>query len=124
MNNITSGMTNAKALNHTSSLATRALAPLQAENINLKRKRDESLVDNSEGEDEDDEEEEECKEEVEKKIVELQKIVPGGESLGNVDNLFEETAGYILDLQNQIKGLRVLASFFELLDKQKTKLGG
>ncbi|KAK1404838.1 Transcription factor PAR2 [Heracleum sosnowskyi] len=115
-------MANAKALSHSSSLVTtRALAPLP-ENINLKRKRDESsLVESSQGDDEEDEEE--CKEEVEKKIVELQKIVPGGESLENVDNLFEETAGYILDLQNQIKGLRVLASFFELLDKQKTKLG-
>lgn len=121
MKNITSGMPNAKALNHPSSLTTRALAPVP-QNINLKRKRDETLVDSSEGEDEDDEEE--CKEEVEKKIVELQKIVPGGETLENVDNLFEETAGYILDLQNQIKGLRVLASFFELLDKQKSKLGG
>ncbi|KAL1821329.1 hypothetical protein ACET3Z_016198 [Daucus carota] len=120
MKNLTTGMANAKPLSHSSSLATKAFPPAH---ITLKRKRDVGLADNT-GADEDEDDEEECKEEVEKKIVELQKIVPGGESLENVDNLFEETAGYILDLQNQIKGLRVLASFFQLLDKQKTKLGG
>lgn len=66
---------------------------------------------------------EEDKVEVERKIVELQKIVPGGESLG-VDKLFEETAGYILDLQCQIKAMRVLASFVEGLEKEKGKFGG
>lgn len=64
------------------------------------------------------------KEEVEKKIMALQQIVPGGESLDNVDNLFETTAAYILDLQNQVKAMKLLANFFELLQKQKTKLGG
>lgn len=64
------------------------------------------------------------KEEVEKKIMALQQIVPGGESLDNVDNLFETTAAYILDLQNQVKAMKLLANFFELLQKHKTKLGG
>ncbi|KAK1397196.1 Transcription factor PAR2 [Heracleum sosnowskyi] len=95
-----------------------------AENPNKKRKRVEEDVRLDELVDNDSESENESKEEVEKKIMDLQKIVPGGESLENVDNLFEETAGYILDLQNQIKGLRVLASFFELLEKRKSKLGG
>ncbi|XVF16813.1 hypothetical protein REPUB_Repub10bG0064600 [Reevesia pubescens] len=63
------------------------------------------------------------KAEVKRKIVALQRIVPGGESLG-VDKLFEETAGYILALQCQIKAMRVLSSFIDGLEKQKTKLGG
>lgn len=62
-------------------------------------------------------------EEVEEKILALQKIVPGGETLG-VDMLFEETAGYILQLQCQVKALKVLASFVEGNDKQRMKLGG
>ncbi|XP_055823877.1 transcription factor PAR1-like [Solanum dulcamara] len=69
------------------------------------------------------EEEEEDKEEVEEKILALQKIVPGGETLG-VDMLFEETAGYILQLQCQVKALKVLASFVEGTEKEKMKLGG
>lgn len=105
------------AVTHKSSTTISSSAP---DNAHKKRKRVEEdtreLVDESDGENE-------SKEEVEMKIVELQKLIPGGESLENVDNLFEETAGYILDLQNQIKGLRVLASFFELLEKQKSKLG-
>lgn len=64
------------------------------------------------------------KEVVEQKIMALQQIVPGGESVDNVDNLFETTAAYILDLQNQVKAMKLLANFFELLQKQKTKLGG
>ncbi|KAF3975129.1 hypothetical protein CMV_001592 [Castanea mollissima] len=71
--------------------------------------------------DEDDDDDE--KAEVERKIEALQRIVPGGESLG-VDNLFEETAGYIMALQYQVKALRALSTFFERLDKEKTKLGG
>ncbi|XP_016457866.2 uncharacterized protein LOC107781644 isoform X1 [Nicotiana tabacum] len=63
------------------------------------------------------------KAEVEEKILALQKIVPGGESLG-VDMLFEETAGYILALQCQIKTLKVLASFVEGSEKERMKLGG
>ena len=63
------------------------------------------------------------KAEVERKIEALQKIVPGGESLG-VDNLFEETAGYIMTLQYQVKALRALATFFERLEKENTKFGG
>ncbi|KAK2989460.1 hypothetical protein RJ640_023618 [Escallonia rubra] len=61
--------------------------------------------------------------EVEKKVVALKRIVPGGESLG-IETLFEETAGYILALENQVKAMRVLASFFEGLEKEKWKLGG
>ncbi|KAF7833515.1 transcription factor PAR1 [Senna tora] len=51
------------------------------------------------------------------------RIVPGGESLG-MEKLFDETAGYIMALQCQVKGLRALASFFEKLDKKENaKLG-
>ncbi|KAJ7965093.1 Transcription factor like [Quillaja saponaria] len=60
------------------------------------------------------------KEKVEQKIEALQRIVPGGESFG-VDKLFEETAGYIVALQYQVKTMRALASFFE---KDKRKFGG
>ncbi|CAN4104429.1 unnamed protein product [Withania somnifera] len=67
--------------------------------------------------------EEDEKAEVEEKILALQKIVPGGASLG-VDMLFEETAGYILQLQCQVKALKVLASFVEGTEKEKMKLGG
>ncbi|KAL3508974.1 hypothetical protein ACH5RR_028375 [Cinchona calisaya] len=67
--------------------------------------------------------EEDEKVEVEKKIVALQKIVPGGESLG-ADKLFEETAGYILELQCQVKALKFLASFVEGSHKEKRKFGG
>ncbi|XP_015081734.1 transcription factor PAR1 [Solanum pennellii] len=67
--------------------------------------------------------EEEEEEEVEEKILALQKIVPGGQTLG-VDRLFEETAGYILQLQCQLKALKVLANFVEGNDKQRMKLGG
>ncbi|XP_022751954.1 uncharacterized protein LOC111300592 [Durio zibethinus] len=71
-----------------------------------------------EGEDDDDE-----KTEVKRKIVALQRIVPGGETLG-VDKLFEETAEYILALQCQIKAMRVLTGLIEGLEKKKRKLGG
>ncbi|KAK3183428.1 hypothetical protein Dsin_030714 [Dipteronia sinensis] len=73
--------------------------------------------------DDEEEEEEEEEVEVEKKIVALQRMVPGGEMLG-VDKLFEETAGYILALQSQIKALRVLATFIQDFDKQNRKFGG
>ncbi|XP_031106470.1 transcription factor PAR1-like [Ipomoea triloba] len=63
------------------------------------------------------------KAEVEKKILALQRIVPGGEALG-VDKLFEETAGYILALQFQVKALRAVTSFVEGSEKEKRKLGG
>nr|GME13043.1 transcription factor PAR1 [Ipomoea batatas]GME18834.1 transcription factor PAR1 [Ipomoea batatas] len=63
------------------------------------------------------------KAEVEEKILALQRIVPGGESLG-VDKLFEETAGYILALQFQVKALRAVTSFVEGSEKEKRKLGG
>lgn len=69
------------------------------------------------------EEEEEDREEVERKIHALQKIVPNGESFG-VDNLFDETATYIMALQSQLKALKALTSFFESLEKDKTKFGG
>uniref|UniRef100_A0A6N2KNB8 BHLH domain-containing protein n=1 Tax=Salix viminalis TaxID=40686 RepID=A0A6N2KNB8_SALVM len=68
--------------------------------------------------DEDDE-----KAEVEGKIVALQRIIPGGESFG-VDELFEETADYIMALQCQIKAMRVLSGFLEGLEKEKRKCGG
>ncbi|KAK9285845.1 hypothetical protein L1049_025046 [Liquidambar formosana] len=67
--------------------------------------------------------EEDEKAEVEKRIMALQRIVPGGESLGT-EKLFEETAGYILALQCQVKAMKVLASFFEGLEKEKRKFGG
>ncbi|XP_022878650.1 uncharacterized protein LOC111396448 [Olea europaea var. sylvestris] len=63
------------------------------------------------------------KAEVDEKIVALQKIVPGGESLC-ADKLFEETAEYILTLQCQIKVLSFLASFVEGPEIEKRKLGG
>ncbi|XP_021274482.1 transcription factor PAR1-like [Herrania umbratica] len=74
-------------------------------------------------EEDDDDDDDDDKAEVKRKIVALQRIVPGGESLG-VDKLFEETAGYILALQCQIKAMRVLSCFIEGLEKQKRKLGG
>lgn len=77
-----------------------------------------SVINVCEDEDEEDEEEE-----VESKINALQKIVPGGESLG-LDNLFEETAGYILALQFQVKALKFLTNFVEGSEKEKRKLGG
>ena len=61
--------------------------------------------------------------EVERKIVALQRIIPGGESFG-VDELFEETADYIMALQCQIKAMRVLSGFLEGLEKEKRKSGG
>ncbi|XP_044503854.1 transcription factor PAR2-like [Mangifera indica] len=72
---------------------------------------------------EEEEEDEGEKGEVERKIVALQRIVPGGESLG-VDKLFEETAEYILALQCQIKAMKALASFIQGLEKEKRKFGG
>ncbi|CAK9308550.1 unnamed protein product [Citrullus colocynthis] len=62
------------------------------------------------------------KEAVECKIRALQSIVPGGESLG-VDKLFEQTAEYIMNLQHQVKAMRALSSFFESLEKEKSKCG-
>ena len=72
------------------------------------------------------EEKAEEEEEVERKIVALQRLVPGGESRDprEVEKLFEETAAYILALQNQVKAMRVLASFFEGLEKENMKLDG
>lgn len=70
-------------------------------------------------EDQDDQSKEEL---LETKILALQRIVPGGETLG-VDELFEETADYILALQCQIKAMKVLTSFIEGLKKEKSKFG-
>lgn len=67
--------------------------------------------------------EEEEEEEVESKINALQKMVPGAESLA-LDKLFEETAGYILALQFQVKALKFLTNFVEGSQKEKRKLGG
>lgn len=66
---------------------------------------------------------EEEEEEVESKINALQKMVPGAESLA-LDKLFEETAGYILALQFQVKALKFLTNFVEGSQKEKRKLGG
>lgn len=70
-------------------------------------------------EDQDDQSKEEL---LETKILALQRIVPGGETLG-VDELFEETADYILALQCQIKAMKVLTNFIEGLKKEKSKFG-
>lgn len=59
-------------------------------------------------------------EEVEKKIMELQRIVPGGEWVG-IENLFEQTGNYILALQCQVNAMN---SFLEALEMEKRKLGG
>ncbi|KAJ4904134.1 Transcription factor PAR1 [Raphanus sativus] len=67
--------------------------------------------------------EEDDEEEVKEKIEALQRIIPGGTALG-VDALFEETAGYIMSLQCQIKTIKVLTSFLQRLDKQDMKFGG
>ncbi|KAL0720300.1 hypothetical protein Bca4012_034899 [Brassica carinata] len=67
--------------------------------------------------------EDEEEEEVKEKIDALQRIIPGGTALG-VDALFEETAGYIMSLQCQIKTIKVLTSFLQRLDKQDMKFGG
>lgn len=67
--------------------------------------------------------EEDDEEEVKEKIEALQRIIPGGTALG-VDALFEETAGYIMSLQCQIKTIKVLTSFLQSLDKQDMKFGG
>ncbi|CAL0317499.1 unnamed protein product [Lupinus luteus] len=69
------------------------------------------------------EEEEEEEEEIENKIDALKRIVPNGEAVG-VENLFDETAGYIMALQSQIKALKTIASFFDNMEKENTKLGG
>ncbi|KAL2316801.1 hypothetical protein Fmac_030677 [Flemingia macrophylla] len=77
-----------------------------------------------EGGEDDDVDEGGDREEIERKIYALQRIVPGGESLG-VDKLFDETAGYILALQYRVKALRALTGFFDKLEKEKkTKFGG
>ncbi|KAG6387243.1 hypothetical protein SASPL_152430 [Salvia splendens] len=59
---------------------------------------------------------------VDKKIVALQKIVPGGERLA-VDELFQETAEYIFALESQVEALRFLAAFVQTSDNTKRKLG-
>lgn len=66
------------------------------------------------------EEESAERDEFEKKIVALKKIVPGGETL-EVENLFEETADYILSLQYRVEALRFLVAFVESSER---KLGG
>lgn len=60
---------------------------------------------------------------IEKRMKVLQRLIPGGESL-LPDRLFEETADYILALQEQVEAMKVLASFFDGLEKGKTKVGG
>lgn len=63
------------------------------------------------------------KDEFEKKIVALKKIVPGGETLA-VENLFEETADYILSLQSRVEALRFLVALVESSESNRRKLGG
>ncbi|XP_010272642.1 PREDICTED: uncharacterized protein LOC104608377 [Nelumbo nucifera] len=60
---------------------------------------------------------------IQRRITTLQRIVPGGESLG-VEKLFEKTACYILSLQCQVNAMKILASFFEGLEKENNKFGG
>lgn len=87
-------------------------------------KSDDCAVEEKEKEEKEEEEEgSDDREEVERKIHALQRIVPNGESFG-VDELFDETAGYIVALQYQVKALKALTGFFEKLEKDKTKLGG
>ncbi|CAL5403969.1 unnamed protein product [Camellia sinensis] len=76
------------------------------------------------GGDDDEEEEEDEKAEVERKIMALQRIVPGADSLVGIDTLFDQTASYILALQSQLNSMRLLATFFEALDNGQRKLGG
>lgn len=61
---------------------------------------------------------------VEMRIRALQRIVPGGKTVVGVDKLFEQTADYILELQTQVKAMKVLATFFEGLEREKMKFGG
>ncbi|XP_020223888.1 transcription factor PAR1 [Cajanus cajan] len=97
----------------------REQVPVLKKKSNKKEHEDEDEDEDGEKEDGDDD-----REEIEMKIHALQRIVPGGESLG-VDKLFDETAGYILALQYQVKALRALTGFFDKLDKEKkTKFGG
>lgn len=86
-------------------------------------KSDDCAVEEKEKEEKEEEEGSDDREEVERKIHALQRIVPNGESFG-VDKLFDETAGYIVALQYQVKALKALTGFFEKLEKDKTKLGG
>ncbi|KAL7185191.1 hypothetical protein ACSBR2_027173 [Camellia fascicularis] len=72
----------------------------------------------------DEEEEDDEKAEVERKIMALQRIVPGADSLVGIDTLFDQTASYILALQSQLNSMRLLATFFEALDNGQRKLGG
>ncbi|XP_004491344.1 uncharacterized protein [Cicer arietinum] len=84
------------------------------------------VVDEKEKEKEENEDEmngEDDREEIERKINALQRIVPNGEAYG-VDKLFDETASYIVALQYQVKALKALTGFFQKLEKEKTKLGG
>ncbi|XP_047966287.1 transcription factor PAR2-like [Salvia hispanica] len=60
--------------------------------------------------------------EVDKKIVALQKIIPGGERLA-VDELFQETAEYIFALESQVEALRFLAAFLQTSHSTNRKLG-
>ncbi|KAK2662034.1 hypothetical protein Ddye_000608 [Dipteronia dyeriana] len=103
------------------SSTTRKRRQIEIEEEEVLDEKLEESISSSSSSDSCDEEEE--KEEVEKKIVALQRMVPGGEMLG-VDKLFEETAGYILALEYQIKALRVLATYIQDFDKENRKFGG
>ncbi|EEF33860.1 conserved hypothetical protein [Ricinus communis] len=88
----------------------------------MKKKKKKTVMTSGFQEDEDVNEKEK-EDEVEKKILALKRIVPGGECLG-IDKLFEETADYILALQCQIKAMKALSNFLEGMEKEKRKFGG
>ncbi|GLJ12516.1 hypothetical protein SUGI_0192580 [Cryptomeria japonica] len=44
----------------------------------------------------------------------LQKLIPGGQDIVEVDLLFKETADYIIALERQVKFLRTLAGLYAI----------
>ncbi|KAK8687899.1 hypothetical protein V6N13_086693 [Hibiscus sabdariffa] len=101
-----------------------ALPTFQRSRGTARKRREYSDKDSLSGtQDDDDEDDDDEKVEVKRKMVALQRIVPGGEDLG-VDQLFEETAAYILALQCRIRAMKALTTFIEGLGKEKRKLGG
>ncbi|KAE8700019.1 ABC transporter B family member 27 [Hibiscus syriacus] len=118
------------AMNHTKSPALKRNALHEEEealptsrSTTTRKRRQYSTKDSSTQTQDDDEDDDDEKVEVKRKIVALQRIVPAGEDLG-VDKLFEETAGYILALQCQIRAMKALTGFIEGVDKEKRKVGG
>ncbi|XP_050229586.1 transcription factor PAR1 [Mercurialis annua] len=85
------------------------------------KRRDQLVKNNNKKKMTNNEEEDEL---LEKKIWVLKMILPGGESIDGIDELFQETAHYILDLQSQIQAMKILSSFLQGMDKEKRKFGG